>query len=296
MPDLTRFDFHAVRFMNSEDVEEMSAAEVGQYILLLCKAWLIGKDTTLPLDLVKLARYARTESLSEAVLAHFPIVETEFGDRRRNNVLYSEWMEACLRSETGRNKANKRWEAKPLVSGDDTTADATANATPMPGPMPSPYRTEPIHSNHTNPSQTIVESCQDEFRIFKQRFKQWVRANLSGDKRTRADYAKYQQQYGAEVILECLEEWANKNGEWASTIKFPASAFWKVLPEYAETAIDVIEARKEQEEQVAKIEQQKVNQERAQADSITRQTQEIVQRMRATPQQNEESLDDFLKE
>jgi hypothetical protein len=42
--DLTRFDFRALRFLKSEDVEIMTAEEVGQFVLLMCHAWLGGKS------------------------------------------------------------------------------------------------------------------------------------------------------------------------------------------------------------------------------------------------------------
>ena len=98
MADLTRFDFHAMRWLNSESIEDMSASEVGQYILLLCKAWCIGKDATLPADKKKLAIYAKVRQVSAKVLQHFPVITTETGEkRRRNAVLFQEWQEAVGR-------------------------------------------------------------------------------------------------------------------------------------------------------------------------------------------------------
>ena len=83
--DLTRFDFHVVRFMNSYDVEIMTDAEIGQYLLLLCKSWLLAHDATLPDDVEYLSRIARTTKVSERVLAKFPLVETENYGRARLN-------------------------------------------------------------------------------------------------------------------------------------------------------------------------------------------------------------------
>jgi hypothetical protein len=299
MPDLTRFDFHAVRFMNSEDVEEMSDAEVGQYILLLCKAWLMGKDTTLPVDADKLSRYARTDEISEAVLRHFPVVSTEWGERRRNDVLYGEWMEACLRSANGRDKANKRWNKnEPLTTEDnDATAHAAADATAPPvvlqSGMPKPYRTD---STQSEPNQSDSGfSGQGDFRLFKRRFKELVGANLSGDKRTQGDYARFVQQFGGDVVLQCLEDWAHKSGDWAKTIKFPILAFWKVLPEYAETAVDIIEAQKQQEKEKDLAADKKHREEQAQAASTARQCKENSERFAVKEQVGVESVDDFLK-
>ena len=110
MADLTRFDFHVNRFLNSEDVENMTAEEVGQYLLLLCHSFLKGREASLPDDLGVLSRYARVDKVSKLVLKKFPIVETEWGARRRNETLYTEFLLAKKRSENGRSAVAQRWE------------------------------------------------------------------------------------------------------------------------------------------------------------------------------------------
>jgi hypothetical protein len=50
---LTKFDFDAADFLESEDVAVMTCAEIGQLVLLLA-AWLGGKDATLPSDPIRL--------------------------------------------------------------------------------------------------------------------------------------------------------------------------------------------------------------------------------------------------
>jgi hypothetical protein len=69
--DLTRFDFHALRFLKSEDVELMTAEEVGQFVLLMCNAWLGGKAASLPNNAALLAKYARCERVSDAVMGEW---------------------------------------------------------------------------------------------------------------------------------------------------------------------------------------------------------------------------------
>lgn len=107
--DLTRFDFHVVRFMNSETVKRMSAEEIGQFILLLCDAWLTGKDASLPDDLTYLARVARVNEVSSLVLSKFPIIRTDCGKRRQNPALFVEWTAATKRSRAAREKATSKW-------------------------------------------------------------------------------------------------------------------------------------------------------------------------------------------
>jgi uncharacterized protein YdaU (DUF1376 family) len=107
--ELSRMDFHVTRFMTSEDVQEMDAGEVGQYCLLLFNAWMIAKDVTLPVEPDKLARYARVEEVSPAVLKKFPKVETQWGVRRRNASQLEVWEAAKARTEVAKKNANMRW-------------------------------------------------------------------------------------------------------------------------------------------------------------------------------------------
>src|ERR1700676_4597382 len=109
--DLTRFDFHVVRFMNSESVERMSPTEIGQYLLLLCKSWLSNKDASLPDDLRYMAAAAKSDSISELVVSMFPIVDTPWGKRRRNETLYGEYLMAVERSGSARERGARRWDA-----------------------------------------------------------------------------------------------------------------------------------------------------------------------------------------
>lgn len=111
-PDLTFFRFNATRWDNSEAVQAMTAEECGQYILLLVKAWLHGKEATLPTDGQLLAKYARCKVVSAKVLKMFPIVDTPYGKRRRNETLYDVWVATQEVSAKQTAKANKRWESR----------------------------------------------------------------------------------------------------------------------------------------------------------------------------------------
>lgn len=145
--DLTRFDFHVVRFMSSETVQEMTAEEVGQFILLLCNAWLLGKDATLPDNPKYLARTARSETVSELVLSKFPILETEHGPRRRNDILYKEWLAAKDRSESAAKKGR--------LGGRGNTIALPQQSYSFTAAKPNPNQSKPIRSK---PDQT--ESVQ----------------------------------------------------------------------------------------------------------------------------------------
>lgn len=151
--DLTRFDFHVNRFLDSEDVQQMTAEEVGQYILLLCQAWKLHKDATLPNDERYLKRVARVEKVSPIVRKKFSIVTVEIDGvkehRLRNKRLYDEWLKAMNRykrfSEGGKNSAARR----NLVA---SNLEAPSNHHAA-----IPYHTNPYHTNpyQSNPDQSI---------------------------------------------------------------------------------------------------------------------------------------------
>jgi uncharacterized protein YdaU (DUF1376 family) len=96
--------FFVADFMTSEAVEVMSDAEVGQYCLLMFTAWLGGKDCTLPNDARYLARHARCENVSAAVMAKF----TQTPEARLvNEVQQKIYREQLGNFETARAKGQK---------------------------------------------------------------------------------------------------------------------------------------------------------------------------------------------
>ncbi len=143
---LTRFDFDAADFLASEDVAAMTAAEVGQYVLLLCAAWLGGKDATLPNDHRTLARLARatTGRVSPVVMRKF--ISTGRG-RLGNLRLSAEWKAACARAQVRSEKAGKaaakRWnndaqsmpQALP-AAGSEQRSEMPSSSSPIPFPNP----------------------------------------------------------------------------------------------------------------------------------------------------------------
>jgi uncharacterized protein YdaU (DUF1376 family) len=158
--DLTRMDFHVVRFMESEDVEDMDACEIGQYCLLLFKAWSLAKDVTLPNDSSKLARYARVQEVSPKVMKKFPLVDTEWGLRHQNSVQLEVWRAARERSTSGKAAANARWNAgasEGAYAGGNAGASEGAYAG---GNADSDAQTKP--SKHTKQAYQAKQAGQAE--------------------------------------------------------------------------------------------------------------------------------------
>lgn len=131
--DITRITLNVHKFYNSETIEAFSNEELGQYVRLMCKAILLGKEASLPDDRKVLAKWADTTpaKLSDDVLKQYPLVLTEFGPRRRNAVLYEEWCRVCKVSEdksfAALAKKDKQTKESPLKStngGSTSTADA----------------------------------------------------------------------------------------------------------------------------------------------------------------------------
>jgi len=121
--------FFVADFMTSEAVEVMSDAEVGQYCLLLFTAWLGGKDCSLPNDARYLARHARCEKVSDAVMAKFTLTPE---GRLINEVQQKIYREQLGNFETARAKGQKG-RAKQLGQSPDPAPDS---AQAQPGNSP----------------------------------------------------------------------------------------------------------------------------------------------------------------
>jgi uncharacterized protein YdaU (DUF1376 family) len=275
MADLTRFDFHALRFMKSEDVMAMSVDEVGQYILLLCESWLMGRACTLPNNANLLARLARVETVSESVLRKFPVAETEYGPRRRNETLYKEWQAAEERSisaaERGRKGNESRYSlATASLQRDDSEPSAIAELSPKPNQaVPS----------QTNPSQYD----SGNFKNLAVRYRKAFTVNLSHGSAQKDSYATACREYSEDIVLAAFDEWAPDN-MWIKERRHTNGLrqFYEALPA-------MIDADKEKAGD-ERVEQDKVA---AQSDAITRSVeaghQEFLEREKQLLQEREET-------
>lgn len=260
MADLTRFDFHAKKFYFSEDVQVMSAEEVGQYLLLLVAAWLGGKDTSLPDNAVLLARMARVNKVSELVLAKFPVVETEYGPRRRNDTLYGEWKAANLRVQLGKENANKRW-GNTTEDGTPIAPQKTATGLPVPKPvqamplqaMPTRARVESSSPSQAEQPEEKATAASDlgltapdpaqaiDFKTFRHEWQNVTKIALGRDKRTVEKYEEACRTFGAGKVHFGLSKWATvRTLDWVKehAIREPFSLFLKQLEATLERASD----------------------------------------------------------
>jgi hypothetical protein len=272
----TRFDFHVVDFMNSEDVERMTSDEVGQYILLLCKSWLIGKDTTLPDDPEYLAKQARCKKVSSLVMKKFPLMETAEGPRRRNEILYGEWLLAKDR-QTSASERGRKTRSSPI----------------------------PFHSNsyQSIPDQTkssIIFTSgsfdSGNWKTIKARWWACFKKQLQNSKQNKEQYSTACSQYGEDEILKYLEVWAEQNS-WVSSHPKGGNrlyVFLQAVPEMMEgdqirDARDLENKKKQEpeipEEKVTEAIQQNVS-ERQQ--EIGRQLEEIKQQKKFEEENRDE--------
>lgn len=150
---LTRFDFDAADFLADEEIAAMTAAEVGQLVLLLCSAWLGGKDATLPNDPRTLARFARATigRVSPAVMCKF--ISTAQG-RLSNPRLSAEWKAACARAQVRQEKAlkaaTKRWSEDAPSMPQASTGTCSEHQPGMPSsssPIPFPNQEDDDHQS-----------------------------------------------------------------------------------------------------------------------------------------------------
>lgn len=202
-PDLTRFDFYVNRFLNSYPIAKMSSAEVGQYIFLICHSFLSGKDGTLPDDPEYLAGLARTDQVSEKVLAMFPLVDTEWGPRRCNETIQSEYRRCAERKEFYAERSKKgsaasaSSRASSSASGQLQAEHHTIHTKPSSPSIPvQPYQpsqvlkkklsadeTPPdviaksiavaLENRRTEKEQFMAERCMEDELIEKNRGKLW---------------------------------------------------------------------------------------------------------------------------
>jgi hypothetical protein len=213
MADLTRFDFHVYRFLGSDTVDRMTAEEVGQYILLLCRAWQRGKDTMLPDDLDYLARHARCKEVSPLVLSKFPIIHTPEGNQRRNDTLYGEWLLTLERSQSARERGAKGLESRYGTGYSESNSECSSDQNNL-------AHTVPYQSNHTNQSnQTIPVQFrggsfgQGDFKNISVRWRTIFKKPLSRTNQNQEQYSLACQTYNEDVVLKYLEDWAQDN-QW----------------------------------------------------------------------------------
>ena len=208
--DLTRFDFHALRFMESENVKSMTAEEVGQYVLLLCAAWLGAKDATLPNNPLYLARTARCEygeTVSPLVMERFHIVDTQWGDRLQNDTLFGEWTRAVERSQKKRNAVAVRWDNRRNTPVEQLV-------------IPNPIQAIPIQAN---PSQTEPEAVVSK----RDRFAQIAgKRKLSANEGKDVDYLI--RQYGDGNAQTVIDDFALWFAEAGAGYDYPISGYLKV--------------------------------------------------------------------
>lgn len=153
--DLTRFDFYALRFRESETVQQMTAEEVGQYLLLMVEAWLHGKNASLPNNPKLLAIYARVPKVSDLVLSCW----TERDGRLYNERLSDEWDATVVRHDFAHERAKKGAEAR--------YGKKDAPSIPEAFPDNAPIHTIPIHTIPSIPSTEAASPINNLLSIHK---------------------------------------------------------------------------------------------------------------------------------
>ncbi len=139
MPDDTHppaFMFYVDDFACDGKVEAMTAAEVGAYVLLLCKAWKESPVGSIPNSDRILARWCRMsesewQSCRESILSPFKLgkdgrwhqkrMEEEFKKVKKNRE---------VRKKAGKTGAEKRWQthSKRIANASDNQESANAEA------------------------------------------------------------------------------------------------------------------------------------------------------------------------
>lgn len=227
MADLTRFDFHVNRFLYSEDVQVMTAEEVGQYFLLICHAWMGGKNASLPNNPTLLAKFARCHEVSSLVMSKW---ELGSDNRLYNNGLTREWQAATGRymsaSENGKIGGLVKSEAKSnaakengKLGGRPSITQAKPNGTQSISDQIIPDQSIPNQSIPNQSYQTKFEGGshgQGNFKFISTRYRAAFRKDLARTKQNHEEYAAACNTYGEDIILEKFESWA-KDNQWIAS-------------------------------------------------------------------------------
>lgn len=220
MAELTRFDFHVHRFLNSETVESMTDAEIGQYFLLLCKSFVSGKAASLPDDPKYLAKWARCRKVSAKVLQKFPIIETEWGPRRRNDTMYGEWLVAIDRSasasERGRKGNEIRWGSSNGDLNGDRNSDSHSDPLAFAKGIAQSYQSiKPINNTITKVEFKGGSFGQGKFKTVRTHWYSHFQKRLMKTPSNQEQYTAACCTYGEDKVLDYLKTWA-KNNEWVA--------------------------------------------------------------------------------
>lgn len=132
----------------------MTAEEVGQFVLLMCHAWLGGKAASLPDNHKLLARYARCEQVSGTVLSQW---EQGEDGRLYNQGLSEEWDAVLERSGHGKRGADARWNKHKSVSNAQHDAPALPRQSPTNGQAVSTQ----LNSIQSKPDQSGADAPAD---------------------------------------------------------------------------------------------------------------------------------------
>jgi uncharacterized protein YdaU (DUF1376 family) len=141
VPRLDWMKFFVHDWINSEHVGMMSDAEIGQYLMLLCAAWALGQDCTLPLDDRFLANKAHCQQLSSRVANQFQ--KTEDGLRIYNARQQGIWREQ-QRQFAAFSERGKRGRDKQLAT---PSGPSTGSVRQAAGSMPAATRANRIDVN-----------------------------------------------------------------------------------------------------------------------------------------------------
>jgi uncharacterized protein YdaU (DUF1376 family) len=243
MADLTRFDFHALKFTRSFSIRQMSNEEIGQYILLLAEAWLGGKDTALPDNLEVLASLARCKKVSDKVLDMFPIVESGV---RRNETLYGEWMATkerlAIAEESGRRGGESKKAAfrEPIGTLEAPTQVRSRVALPI---------TKPTQTDSYQTNTHDSDFGQGTFKNISVRYSSYFGINHSKSQKHIQRYQIACSKYGEDKVLEYFETWAQAAVKWLKERRDNngLNFFWRPLDEIAEG--DQLRVARETEQQ-----------------------------------------------
>lgn len=266
--DITRMTLNVLNLSNSEYICSLTDSELGQWLRLICKAWLVAKECTLPIEEKLLRSFIQSRNVSPRVLESFPVVRTEFGDRRRNTIQYAEWLKLVDKSESSREAAADRWRPSKRLNSDESTNQGCgriADAQPTQNER-NANRTEQNITEHNKTSLSSVGSVLDEVQdqtpetdsclkpgqpgyfkrhqypgtspkaVHKHFERAWIK--VKGMAAVCRYPAKYPEEWerlcenhSADLMVPAFELWIQDHGQYIET-QWPIPEFTKVAEDY----------------------------------------------------------------
>jgi hypothetical protein len=261
------FPWNEEEFQADVFVRGMTPLQRWMYRTLLQSMFWATTRPYLPNDDEQLAVLAGCESLEQwvankdKILRRFSVIENDGETVLANKRVESDWSRLEEKREKMADLGQRSAAARQQANDGSTHVERTSGACLIvANGVPAPVTQRKSQSTDTEREKAQTSNTATDC-VFSSKAKQ----NLGGDWSTIAirhkrifgrqasishkeKYAEFCARFSEEIVLECFEDWSQDAKDWVDSagVKQPLFAFWKKLPDMAETAIGVRAAEKQE--------------------------------------------------